>query len=351
MIDSTTSFRQMVREAQDWRDKIQSGRLSERERGEFENWLAKDSRHLEVYNQAETYWAAFEFIRPEEIEDKLRKRSLLLRLEIAVRKSSLLLNFKRPRIATAIMLGTLAFASFFISQLIFTNNVESQYATVIKTYQTEVGQTQVITLIDGTEATLGANSQISTKYSKDKRLIQLIKGAAIFNVVSDLERPFSVESGKITATALGTVFEVRNNGGVSRVSVAEGIVEVTHPYLVGNHSSKLTIRRQLYAGEQIAASESGLRSVEKIEVDRIGAWLKEMIIYKGATLTEIIADVNRYSTTPAILHNIPEHIANSEINVSFQLSDTDAMIRALPELFPIVVDASNENHILITPRN
>lgn len=66
-----------------------------------------------------------------------------------------------------------------------------------------------ITLPDGSEVKLFSNSQISfpTGFNSNKRDITL-RGKARFIVAKDKTRPFTVFSGAITATALGTEFTV-----------------------------------------------------------------------------------------------------------------------------------------------
>ncbi|MEM6539064.1 MAG: FecR domain-containing protein, partial [Pseudomonadota bacterium] len=221
----------------------------------------------------------------------------------------------------------------------------------LASYSAAVGETVAVTLSDGTIATLGADTQIETEFYPDKRIVRLAGGAAFFEVAPDQTRPFSVQSERLTATALGTIFEIRNNGGITRVGVAEGRVRVAHPYMLNNEPTRLITDELLMPGEQIAATQTrGLRDIETISPERVGAWRNEMLIYKDATLAEIAADANRYSAKDIQLENIPAEIAESEINVSFRASDIDGMIGALPDLYPVEIIDTSETEVRIRPR-
>jgi ferric-dicitrate binding protein FerR (iron transport regulator) len=71
------------------------------------------------------------------------------------------------------------------------------------------GKARQIILVDGTEILLEHNSEISFEepFRNNRRDI-VLKGKAVFKVAKDKDRPFSVISGDIKTTALGTSFMV-----------------------------------------------------------------------------------------------------------------------------------------------
>ncbi|MEM6781823.1 MAG: FecR domain-containing protein [Pseudomonadota bacterium] len=354
MIAKDSDYRQIVEIAQDWRDRIQNGHPSDEEMAAFQAWLEQDTRHQEIYEQAEIYWAAFDYFRPEDVEDKYRRRSFGLWLSDMLHQTSSLFAETRVKFVTTMAaFASVAFLIIFIQHL-SSNNISTpvEAQTILASYSAGVGETQRVELSDGTIATLGADTKLNIEYYPDKRVVHIESGAALFDIVSEEARPFSVKSNGLIATALGTVFEVRSNGGVMRVGVAEGRVLVSHPQIINGEVSEFVTRRELQAGQQIAATKRhGLRRVESISLERVGAWRQERLIYKGATLAEIVADANRYSRKDIQLKDISSEILAKEINASFHASDIDAMIGALPDLYPVTIDESIENMVHIRPRS
>lgn len=351
MTTGDPDYRRIVRAAQDWRDRLQNGAVSDAELNEFEAWLAEDVRHQEVYEQAEIYWAAFDHFDPGDVDHRYRRLSLSWWLTDTIDQIRASFATTRVRLAAATAVLVLITAPIMIPQLTRQDPAPVETQPVLASYSAGVGETVTVTLSDGTVATIGADTEIETEYYPGKRIVRLTSGAALFEVASDAERPFSVESDRVTATALGTVFEVRSNGGVTRVAVAEGRVAVAHALMIDGNATPMTTRRELDAGEQIAATEAGgLRAIEAVDTARVGAWRDEMLIYKGATLAEIVADANRYSANDIRLDGVPPSVANAEINVSFRVSDIDGMIGALPDLYPVAIDRNGETAVRIRPR-
>ena len=98
------------------------------------------------------------------------------------------------------------------------------------TLSTPPATTTQITLDDGTQVTLSANSRL--EYPKlfpteGTREVHLT-GEARFEVAKDAERPFIVSSGKMQTQVLGTVFDVNAYPGkVAAVTLFQGRVRIS----------------------------------------------------------------------------------------------------------------------------
>ncbi|MGY0038983.1 FecR domain-containing protein [Pedobacter sp. NJ-S-72] len=98
-----------------------------------------------------------------------------------------------------------------------------------KSIDNQTANVMELTLKDGTGVKLYAHSKISfpIQFQSDKRDVKLT-GKAFFKVVKDKTRPFTVFSGNISTTALGTQFTINapdNNGTIS-VKLHEGKVVI-----------------------------------------------------------------------------------------------------------------------------
>ncbi len=135
--------------------------------------------------------------------------------------------------------------------------------TLIESIENTDDTPRVLTLSDGSMVELMQGSAISLKrnFDEDRREIYLT-GEAIFNVAKDSLRPFTVYSGNISTTALGTRFRVvySKNEGDASVFLYEGKVLIQSYY-----QNKLR-KAYLQPGDQL----SYVHHTGKMEVDRKG---------------------------------------------------------------------------------
>ncbi|MEM6537351.1 MAG: FecR domain-containing protein [Pseudomonadota bacterium] len=332
----------LSRIAHEWRERINSSDAAAEDREALDVWLAEDIRHEEAFDRAETYWAAFDHLRREDIDADLLPQA----------KAGLLAQFidqAKTLFAPAPMKFAMAAAGIAVIAVPVALNtfqtepaVQATPAPVLAKFETGTAETTVVTLEDGTVATLGARTRIETAMSDRARTVTLKSGAAFFDVVPDASRPFSVEAGELTATALGTEFDVRSNGGVFRVAVAEGRVEVAYPYMIDDRPTRLVTRRTLDPGQEVAATkDEGLRPIRTVAAEDVGAWREQKLIYDGGTLGELVADANRYSDKAIVLTESAQAFADRTITASFDANNIDRMLSMLALSYPIEIDDSD----------
>ena len=95
--------------------------------------------------------------------------------------------------------------------------------------ETHNGQHLTFHLEDGTEVTLNSNSSLEfpESFSDSSRVVTLT-GEAFFDVSKDTKRPFTVYSGSVATTALGTSFNIEHFPADPDISVSlvTGAVQV-----------------------------------------------------------------------------------------------------------------------------
>lgn len=98
------------------------------------------------------------------------------------------------------------------------------------TVRVQPGKIKKVKLEDGTLITLtsGAVFKYPLAFTKTERRVYLLEGQAFFEVAHDKTKPFRVNSGKLSTTALGTSFIVKHykNYGYEKVSLYTGKVQV-----------------------------------------------------------------------------------------------------------------------------
>ncbi|WP_245507175.1 FecR domain-containing protein [Rhizobium sp. PP-CC-3G-465] len=156
-------------------------------------------------------------------------------------------------------------------------------------YITGKGEISRFELPDGSVATLGPDSALALDYTPEKRGIELLSGMSFFDVVGDARRPFAVQTGGLTATAIGTAFDVANDAGILTVSVDRGIVEARASI------SSLESGQRLRAGEWISFEPSS-NTIERgmREPGQTALWRNNIIAAEQETVAALVARIGRW---------------------------------------------------------
>lgn len=93
-------------------------------------------------------------------------------------------------------------------------------------FATEPGQDTTSRLADGSTVHLDPSTTLDVALSAKARSLKLAQGRALFDVAHAPERPFTVESGPMAVTAIGTVFSVDASPAGRSLRVEQGRVRV-----------------------------------------------------------------------------------------------------------------------------
>lgn len=341
--------REILKAAHDWRTLLSMPDVPQDQLDRFQAWIEADERHESAYDRAVTVYQALGSLSVDDLGDDLMKPAWRERLPNFLFSAVSGHPVGRLRVAAA--------AAFVIvvTGTLFTlgnrpDRTVPEHPVQVARHATETGEIRNVTLIDGTVVTLGAQTAIEVTMSGRRRQTELSSGAALFDVKPDADRPFAVTAGNLTATAVGTRFDVRHNGDVARVAVADGEVRVTYPRIVGGNPSSLTATASLLAGQQVAATSSeGLRGVERIAVDTVGVWRTKRLAYSGATLAELVADARRHSSTVITIRDANGVLDEARVTAFFDGDDIDAMIATIPDILPVEIHRTESGAIEIHP--
>jgi transmembrane sensor len=148
---------------------------------------------------------------------------------------------------------------------------EQEPETVYRTISTLEDQQRLVTLSDGTQIRLNANSSIviPEHFPPEKRKVTL-KGEAFFNVASDVDRPFSIQVEGAVIWVLGTEFnvKVKEFSRQVQVAVSEGRVSLSGEADVEGRSAILTANT--FAQYHL---DSGEILIERTPVDNYLSWI------------------------------------------------------------------------------
>lgn len=198
--------------------------------------------------------------------------------------------------------------------------LEAQYAT-------DIGERRRLSLPDGSELYLAADTRLHVRFEQGQRQVYLLQGQAIFDVAHEANRVFRVDGGFAQVTVLGTRFVVERDTLQLRVSVARGSVRLE------NSKGSLI----LAAGD--VASSNSYMALQRLDVDASNAFAFEQgrLVFEQAGLEEIATSLSRYRLQPV---RVLPGKGKPLINAVVQLNGVDGFIRALPAIARIEVSSS-----------
>lgn len=180
---------------------------------------------------------------------------------------------------------------------------QKEVAETMTQKATALGMKSEITLSDGTVVVLNSGSKLSYLPNfTDKSRVVYLEGEAYFDVAKDPKRPFTVHTGDVATTALGTEFNINGyqdqNNGI-QIALVEGKVQVK-----SNHISEDFI---LSPGEMahygpIAKS----MAIAKFDTKAVTAWKEGSLYFAHAHEAEVFKRIERWYGVDIHLTNASE---------------------------------------------
>jgi transmembrane sensor len=236
-------------------------------------------------------------------------------------------------------------------------DIENQFVET-RILRTEIGQQTRFSLSDGSRVKLNTNSIVKVNFSKNNRLLTLVKGEANFNVTKDKSRPFTVTVGEKSFTALGTIFNLQKTSNDNmELVVTEGNVLITKSNKPLNKNTNVVSALSkeelsgvlITSGEMATIQNNNQTSNQKIsfeEVQRKLAWQQGMLVFSGETLDEALIEISRYTTTKFELNG--DGLTNIKVAGYFKANDIDGLLTSLSTNFNIQFEKMNNNSIRLS---
>ena len=197
-------------------------------------------------------------------------------------------------------------------------------------FSTAPGERQQVALPDGSVIDLNSRSRVQVRYENDRRRIELMQGEAMFSVEHDSDRPFVVEAGSGKVTVTGTRFDVRRDASETRVVVEQGTVKVQGRDAADNEFISLTagLGTRVDTRGEVAAAYA-------VNPAELTAWRSGKLVFNNASLRDVAEEVSRYREKPLTVSN--DKVGNLRLTSVFKSDNTDALLKALPNILPVAV--------------
>ncbi|SFP05986.1 FecR family protein [Ectopseudomonas composti] len=304
LISQELQQRSIREAAAEWAVLLADDALDDGQRQALQQWLQADARHAEALAFAQRTWAALGGLPA----DKPSRRRAVPVAPYLARHPRRHVQLRRWGAAAclALLLGGLGL-----------NQSERLLLPLLADHRTASGDVRSLTLADGSEVTLDSASAIRLDYSAGKRRIELLAGAAIFQVAPQADRPFVVEAAGGSTQALGTRFVVQREAGAGAlVGVLEHAVQV----------KAADQQRRLQEGDSLRYDAAGLHDAV-LDLQRVTSWQRGLLVFDRQSLGQVIEQLNRYRSGYILVGS--EAIAQREVSGVFRLDALDDALATL----------------------
>jgi transmembrane sensor len=325
---STGRHKQIEAAAGDWLAKRDSGDWTDAEQAQFECWLNESTLHRVAYLQLEQIWersGRLQALAAGRTSKDIPPPGVWARslhsTESAphkIRRSSLV------RIAAA---AALVIAAVGVGFALWPSP---------SSYRTAVGGMASVPMSDGSKITLNTDSQIRVAVSASERRVELERGEAFFDVVSDPRRPFVVHVGHKRVVVLGTKFSVRREADDLKVVVTEGKVRI----------ESAGAPHAVVAGTVARASDAGvlLQKEGLDEAEESLSWRTGTLVFHDVTLADAVAEFNRYNTHKIVIED--DAVGAYAVAGSFRADNVEAFVRLLARGYPLRVERRDQELVI-----
>jgi transmembrane sensor len=258
--------RPILSEAGAWMARLNGPYRSRRVEQGFQKWLKDDPRHAEAFRLIAVDWEGIGELK------RFASVSIGAPAHTAVMPAQRRAISGLPLAAAAVLVAAVAAAFYFVGSGGVT---------------TGVGEQRILTLADGTRVHLNTATHIVERYGDSERLIHLESGEALFEVAKESGRPFVVEAGGQRVRALGTSFVVRKDRDRLAVTLVDGKVAVSSV--------------ELSPGQRLTVTGHRPPVIDRPEISRLTAWQQGKVAIDHMRLSEVVAEMNRYSTLELVI--------------------------------------------------
>jgi transmembrane sensor len=308
------------RQASEWLVCLKSTNPSESEVERWLAWCEEDPQNLAAFEALYRDWNDFEGLRTAPDLIKATESQVLgSRMNDATRKSI------PPFPRSAFWLATIAAAILIVT----VTGYEFWNRTLQAPALVTSSNWKPAVLPDGSSVVLSAKAAAEVDFTGPSRDLKLRpEGEIYIKVHHDKARPFIVQAGNVTVTAVGTAFDVRRDGDHVTVTVEEGTIRVLAPGADG------PLEWQASAGYQIDYSEREKTAVvASVDAQQVLQWRRGELAYDRKPLATVIADVNRYSTTRIVISD-PD-LERMEFSGTVFMASISDWLTALEAVYPV----------------
>jgi len=316
-----------------WAAKLDGSVMSATDRLALDEWLAEDPAHRPLLSRYCQFSADLEQQMP--LIAGIKEQSAGIRTTPATAQPL-------PWLRWPLTAGVTLTAAAAVAVVSWLGQPRLQFENIA----TPASQRQTLTLADGTQVELNAQTSLQIEISREGRRVRLAGGEAFFSVHKDPSRPFTVETPSGSVRVTGTKFDVRTETpGVLEVTVLEGSVQANPTEINGRHTPPVS----LAPGDNLVASPTGLdrHLLSPTDLDDALAWRQGQMVFKDTPLREVLARFSRYHGRGI---TATDDAATLSVGARFSLDDLDGFFAGLESGFPVKVTRHANGTVQVSRR-
>jgi len=294
---------ELIDHATRWYVLLRSGQATAGDWQRYEQWRAADPRHDALCRQLETRLGVFQIPQAQGVSGKVLQQALDAP------------SSRRHVLQVALAGAGVAVGAAFLAKPMGLSDLAADI-------RTGTGERRTVTLDDGSELLLNAQSAADIQFNPQRRLVRLREGELLARVASDRLRPFLIQTQQTRLRAYGKRFLVREREGQGQVVALDGAVEIDN-----RHGERL----QLAAGHEVHYDRDGFGPVEASSSGAT-AWVDGFLQVRDRPLAEVIETLRPYHT--GVLRLDPA-VAELRVSGLYRLDNPQQILDTLARTLPI----------------
>lgn len=294
---------ELIDHATRWYVLLRSGQATAGDWQRYEQWRAADPRHDALCRQLETRLGVFQIPQAQGVSGKVLQQALDAP------------SSRRHVLQVALAGAGVALGAAFLAEPMGLSDLAADI-------RTGTGERRTVTLDDGSELLLNAQSAADIQFNPQRRLVRLREGELLARVASDRLRPFLIQTQQTRLRAYGKRFLVREREGQGQVVALDGAVEIDN-----RHGERL----QLAAGHEVHYDRDGFGPVEASSSGAT-AWVDGFLQVRDRPLAEVIEALRPYHT--GVLRLDPA-VAELRVSGLYRLDNPQQILDTLARTLPI----------------
>ncbi|WEK10117.1 MAG: FecR family protein [Candidatus Pseudomonas colombiensis] len=319
-MSNTPIDRRIAREAANWFVRLQNSSAGAAEHAAGAEWRARHADHERAWQLAERFSGRAQQLAGDAGRAALERPRSLERRQVL------------KTLALLIVAAPLGFAA----------HRSLPWREWQADERTATGEQRTLRLPDGGQIRLNTGSAVDIAYDDNVRRVRLIAGEMLFEVPHEqARRPFIVDTTEAEITLLGSRLLVRQYPQSTYLAALEGAVQI-RPRLSRGDDGLM----RLAAGQQTRVNSLAAEPAMALAQNRLD-WLSNVLRAEKMRLDDFITELDRYR--PGLLRCDPA-VAGLLISGTFQLRDTDQILRALSQTLPVDIHYRTSYWVTITAR-